>query len=164
MPKNIEIRVVDEAHPMMMRAKEYARAHSLDADTPTASVLVQNGVEISWGANGTDFHKRQENKELYGQSGCWRVVNKAPTGQQYDRCEGCSPKNHSEPRAIAAAHAKNEDLRGAELYLWGHWWCCESCCTAMAAAGITTVYILDTADMLFNDHHGGNILGRQFAV
>jgi len=86
-----------------------------------------------------------------------------PTGQQYELCEGCHPKNHSEPRAIADAKKNGHDTKGADLYLWGHWWACETCWQTMIAAGIKNFYLMEGSEKLFNKSHPKNIIGKQFA-
>lgn len=162
-PENIKLQFVNADNVWMQRAKEWARAHSLDKHAPNASVIVKDGVELAIGANGSTFHQQPENIAAYGQKGCRRVHIGARTGEQYEECEGCHPKNHGEPRALADATAKGVHVCGAELYMWGHWWCCRWCCEKMEAAGITTVYILDNADALFNAADPNNVLGKQFA-
>ena len=120
---------------------------------PGAAVLVKDGRMIGRGANGSDYH------ELHG---CERVKQGIPTGQGYELCEGCHPKNHSEPTAIANAEAHGEDTEAADLYLWGHWWFCEPCWNAIIAAGIREVYLLEGSEVFFNKAHPENIIGRQF--
>ena len=139
----------------MQAAKQYARAHSLDDTMPTGTILVKDGKIIGRGANGSDYHKTH---------GCERVRLNIPTGQGYELCEGCSPKNHSEPRAINDAKIHKFDTKGAEAYLWGHWWCCEPCWQSMVGAGITTVGLQDDANILFDKNHSDNIVGRQFSA
>jgi deoxycytidylate deaminase len=162
LPQNIELRFTNANHPMMLRAKEWARLHSLDKHAPNASVIVKDGVEIAIGANGSNFHQQPKNIAVYGPKGCRRVYIGAKTGEQYEECDGCHPKNHGEPRALADAAARGIDVHGAEVYMWGHWWCCKWCCEKMEAAGITAVYVLDNADILFNSKDPNNILGKQF--
>ena len=140
-------------NPFMQMAKDYAKAHALDSVMPTASVIVKNGEVIGRGANGSDFHKTHE---------CERVKQGIPTGQGYELCEGCHPKNHSEPRAIAQAISYKLKAEGSDLYLWGHWWCCEPCWNAIEAAGVKNVYLLEHSEVLFNKQHPDNIVGRQF--
>ena len=135
-------------------AKAYAREHSLDRVMPTASVIVKNDKVIAMGANGSDYHKTHE---------CERVKQNIPTGQGYELCEGCHPKNHGEPKAIAAAAKAGVNLAGADVYLWGHWWCCEPCWNSMISVGISKVYLLENSEVLFNKQHPDNIVGRQFA-
>jgi deoxycytidylate deaminase len=162
LPANIEIAYVDANNPFMIRAKEWARIHSLDKQQPNTSVIVKGGVELGIGANGSDFHSRPENIAQYGEKGCRRVFLKAPSGTMYEECEGCHPKNHGEARALLDAQEKGVDVTGAEIYMWGHWWCCESCCAAMEAVGIRKVYVTENADRDFNQKDPGNILGKQF--
>lgn len=153
-PKNRHIKYVSAEHPHMVAAKAHAREHSLDTTMPMGSVVVLDGVVLGWGANGSDYHKTHI---------CERVQQGVPTGQRYDLCEGCHPKNHSELRAITNATAKGHQLAGASLYLWGHWWACESCWEAIIAAGITDVFAVEGSERLFNRDHPDNIIGRQFA-
>jgi len=148
------IHYVPADNPYMQAAKAYARKHSLDKTMPNSSIIVLNGAVVGQGANGSDYHEKH---------GCERVRLGIPTGQGYELCEGCSPKNHGEPRAIANARKNGvTNLHGAELYLWGHWWCCEPCWNGMLAAGITEVYLLEDSEQLFNKESPNNIIGRQF--
>lgn len=153
LPAGRTIRYVGLDDAYMAAAKAFAAAESLDKAMPGAAVLVHNGRIIGRGANGSDYHD---------QHGCERIRQGIPTGQGYELCEGCHPKNHSEPSAIADAVAKGENTNGADLYLWGHWWFCEPCWNAMIAAGIRDVYLLEGSEVLFNKAHPDNIIGRQF--
>jgi len=144
---------VGSDNPHMLAAKAHAQANSLDATVPTGSVVVVGGTVVGCGANGSDYHKARQ---------CERVRLGVPSGQRYDLCEGCHPKNHSEPRAIADAHTKVKFLQGADLYLWGHWWVCKDCWEAIIAAGIENVYLMEGSEKLFNRDHPDSIIGRQF--
>lgn len=128
-------------NPFMREAKACARTRSLDKEHPTGAVLVKNGVIVGRGANGSDYHQAH---------GCERKHRSIPTGARYDLCEGCSPRNHSEPKAIADAQSRGVDTSGADLYLWGHWWCCKPCWDAMIAAGVKGVYLLEGSEKIFN--------------
>lgn len=154
MPAEGRIDYVPADNEYIQAAKQFSRANSLDKVMPTGTVLVKDGKIIGYGANGSDYHDKY---------GCERVRRGIPTGQGYELCEGCHPKNHSEPRAIADAKARGNDTNGAEAYLWGHYWCCESCWNAMLAAGVKQVYLQENADILFNKEAPGNIVGKQFA-
>src|SRR5690606_38080501 len=136
-----QILYVDESNPYMQAAKEFAEAHSLDSSMPTGSVVVKDGKIIGQGANGSKYHEEQ---------GCRRVELGIPTGQGYELCEGCHPKNHSEPKAIADALKHEDSLVGAELYLWGHWWCCEPCWNSMVENDIYTAKLLEGSEVIFN--------------
>lgn len=135
----------------MQEARAYALACSLDDAVKTGSIIVQNEHVIGRGANGSDYHKTH---------GCERVRLGVPTGTGYELCEGCHPKNHSELRAIADAKKSGHNTTGADLYLWGHWWCCEPCWNAIIDAGIENVYLLEGSERLFNKSSPDNILGR----
>lgn len=144
----------DMDSPFMQEAKKHAAKYSLDKAMPNASVIVLDDTIVGRAANGSDYHDTH---------GCERVRLNIPTGQSYELCEGCHPKNHSEPKSIADARANGHDPSGADLYLWGHWWCCEPCWQTILEAGIRKVYLLKNSEKLFNKAHPGNIVGRQFA-
>ena len=152
-PKGRRVFYVASDNEYMQFAKEYAREHSLDEVMPGAAVIVKNGEVIGSGANGSDYHKNNpcRRKEL----GC-------KTGEGYEFCEGCHPRNHSEPSAIRDAVDRGDSTLGADLYLWGHWWCCKPCWDAMEEAGIKDVYLLEDSEKLFNKEHPENIVGKQF--
>jgi deoxycytidylate deaminase len=137
----------------MKAAKEYARGNSLDRAMPNSTILVKDGEVIGRGANGSTYHDTH---------GCERVKLNIPTGEGYELCEGCHPKNHGEPKAILDAQKNGKDTTGADAYLWGHWWCCEPCWNAMIRAGIRNVYLLENSENLFNRSSPGNIIGHQF--
>lgn len=149
LPPGKTIYYVPKNNAYMGAARDYALAHSLDRAQPTGSAVVAGGTIIGLGANGSTFHNTQP---------CQRVVLGIPTGQGYDLCEGCHPKNHSEPRAIAAAHAAGFATKGAALYLWGHWWCCQPCWQAILGGGIARVYAQQRSEIDFNRTHPNNIL------
>jgi len=156
MPAEVNIVYVAANNPFMQQAKAYAQQFSLDKAMPNASVVVQNGKVIGRGANGGTYH------DLHG---CERVRLHIPTGQGYELCEGCHPKNHSEPKAVADAlkNTGKTRFKNADIYLWGHWWCCQPCWQAMLTQGITKVHLLEHSEELFNRDSPNNIIGRQFS-
>ncbi len=155
LPDGRSFKYVSIDNQFMRLARSYAMSNSVDDDTPTGSVIVKNQAIVGLGANGTDYHKKNV---------CVRVVKKIPTGQGYELCEGCNPKNHSEPRAIADAISKKHETKDADLYLWGHWWCCRWCWASIIEAGIKNVYLLEDSQKLFDDNSKENILGKQFKL
>jgi deoxycytidylate deaminase len=132
LPTGKEILYVEPDHEFMLLAKNVAKQGSLDLLHPTGAVLVKNGKPIGAGANGSVFHTHL---------GCVRKLLRVPTGKSYFLCGGCSPKNHAEQKAIKEAQSKKLSPKGADIYLWGHWWCCESCWQTMITAGIKNVYL-----------------------
>lgn len=151
LPEGRSIEYVSDDNAYMIRAREVAIEQSLDKALKTGAVVVSGEVIIGEGANGSTYHETNE---------CERVKQNIPTGQGYELCEGCHPKNHAEASAIEDAKAKGHeaDLEGSSLYLWGHWWCCEPCWNAMEAAGIARVYLLEKSETLFNREDPANIL------
>lgn len=153
LPEGRTILYVSEDNEFMQYAKQFAKENSLDKTMPNASVIVKDEKVIAAGANGSDYHENNV---------CERVKQNIPSGQGYELCEGCHPKNHGEPSAIRDAEAKGVDTNGADLYMWGHWWCCEPCWNEMIRAGIKDVYLLEGSEKLFDKNHPENIVGRQF--
>ena len=153
LPEGRTILYVPESNKFMQEAKKFAREHSLDKVMPNSSVIVKNGEIIARGANGSNYHDTHQ---------CERVKQNIPTGQGYELCEGCHPKNHGESSAIKNAKENNVDINGVDVYLWGHWWCCEPCWNAMIEAGIKNVYLMEGSEILFNRTKEGNIVGHQF--
>ncbi len=135
LPKDREILYVSEEHPFLQAAKETAITQSQDPAHPTGAVLVKGDEIIGRGANGNDHHEK---------NGCERKRQNIPTGEGYDLCMGCAPTSHAEQSAICDAKAQGHDTNGADCYLYGHWWACESCWNAMIAAGIRNVYLCES--------------------
>jgi len=155
LPEGREIKYVSANNVFIKLAKAYAEAQSLDKVMPGAAVVVYGDRVIGMGANGSDYHKIHK---------CERVVRGCKSGEGYELCEGCHPRNHSEATALAAASASypHFNMWKADLYLWGHWWFCEPCWEAMIKACVRDVYLLENSEVLFNKEHPNNIVGKQF--
>ena len=152
-PSGRAILYVPHENPFMVRAREIAKQYKSNLKHPAAAVVVKNQEIIGEGSIGNNpAHIK----------GCVRVTLDLPTGEGYELCEGCSEHYHSEPSAIRDAIANGNDTRGADLYLWGHWWCCGPCWEAMMEAGIKDVYLLEGSEKLFNKTSSDNIIGKQF--
>jgi deoxycytidylate deaminase len=130
------ISYVPEDNEFMQAAKKAAEELSLDKKHQTGVVIVKDSQILSQGANGSAFHKN---------FCCLRKLVKASTGKLYWLCPGCSPKNHAEQTAIRNAKKAGITVEGADLYLWGHWWCCEPCWNAMINANIKNVFLYEGA-------------------
>ena len=153
LPEGCNILYIEESNHFMQEAKKFAKENSLDKTVPTGAVIVKDNKIIGFGANGSDYHEK---------NGCYRVQNNIPTGQGYELCEGCSPKNHAEPKAIKNTIDKGFSPENTDLYLWGHWWCCKSCWEVMINSGIKNVYLLEGSEILFDKNNPNNIIGHQF--
>lgn len=153
LPQDREINYVPVTNEFIQEAYRFAREYALDKTMPGAAVVVKDGVVIGRGANGSTYH---------ADNVCERVVQGSKSGEGYDLCEGCHPKNHSEPSAIAQAKENDHDVSGADVYLWGHWWCCEPCWQTMIEHDIRDVYLVEGSEILFDKNHPDNIVGRQF--
>ncbi len=140
MPEERTILYVPENNEFMQAAKKAAEELSLDSKHQTGAVVVLNDEIIGRGANGSIYH---------AQYGCERKRKGIPTGESYELCEGCHPKNHAEPSSIRNTLETGNNPKNADLYLWGHWWCCEDCWNSMIEAKIRDVYLVEGAKERF---------------
>lgn len=135
-----EIALSYDDNQFMEAAEQFAATDSLDKNHPTGAALVKDGEILALGANGSRWHEEHMNDpELKDFAGCRRKLLGCPSGTGYEHCEGCSNANHAEVRAIRKAIENGFNPSGSTCYLWGHWWCCEPCATALVAAGIKQV-------------------------
>lgn len=154
------IKYVTADDRFMRAAASVCRELSTDHYHPTGAVLVKDDTVIARAASQSAL----KNKILLGlhrRGWCVRKLLKIPSGRKYWLCPGCaSAKNHAETLVIAAARRLGLETAGADIYLWGHWWCCEPCWRAMTKAGVRDVCLLEGSDRLFNPKHLGNIAGK----
>ena len=81
---------------------------------------------------------------------CLRRLLKVPSGKAYWLCPGCaSPEQHAEAQLIKKARKQNIDTRDADIYMYGHWWCCQDCWNKMIKAEIRNIYHPENAYNLF---------------
>lgn len=132
LPESREILYVAADNKFMQGAQKFAEENSQDSKFKTGAVIVQNGKIIGRGANGSNFHEK---------IGCVRKLFHVSTGKLYWLCPGCLPKNHAEQSAIKDVKSREISTKGADLYLWGHWWCCQNCWEKMIEANIKNVYL-----------------------
>ncbi len=137
LPAGRELLYAEEGDRFMMEAKKAAEELSSDLGHPTGAVIVRDGEILARGANISPYHEEH---------GCRRKELGTPTGKQYELCPGCHPRNHAEQ--VAISHVQ-EGCKNADLYLWGHWWCCEGCWAKMIEAGIRNVYLVTGAEEKF---------------
>lgn len=132
LPEGRELQFLDSDNEFIQAAKTCALEESLDKSHPTGAVVVQGGVIIGKGANGSSFHE---------DFGCPRKVLKIKSGTGYWMCSGCSTKNHAEQKALRDCVQNGKDPKGADVYLWGHSYCCKWCWAGMAKAGVKNVFL-----------------------
>jgi deoxycytidylate deaminase len=139
LPEGREIKFVNLNHPWMQAAKKTCDQHSACSWWPTGAVVVKNNQIIGAGANSGVF-----------QPVCPRVEHQCESGTGYHFCqEKCQQIGHSEITSIDNALTLGQDPQGADLYLYGHWWCCEPCWNHMIKHGIANVYLLKNAHLIF---------------
>lgn len=156
MPDGRDILFVASDNPFMREAKVFAEENSTDLNHSTGAVVVLDDEIIGRAANQSAL-KNKKLLELHKNGLCVRKMLKIPSGQKYWLCPGCaSHRNHAEWGAVRdalknqeAASGKNGSIAGANLYLYGHWWCCKPCWDKMIAAGIKNVYVIDGAYGMF---------------
>ncbi len=160
LPSNREIKFVPVDNQFMREAKAVCQKLSTDMFHPTGAVVVKGNAIIGVGANQSGYkHKFLIN--MHQKWMCFRRWLKIKSGTHYWVCPGCSThKQHAEGRAVRDAIAKNADISGSDLYLWGHWWCCQPCWDAMINAGVKDVYLLENSVELFNRSNPNNIIGK----
>jgi len=123
-----------------MLAAKKAAEHEGCAKQTTGAVIVKDGKIVSVGTNAG-----------IKVSVCPRVLRGSKTGTDYHFCsEVCKQEGHAEKTACLNAKKKRIDVNGGDLYLWGHWWCCEPCWNAMIESGINNVYLEKDAHEKFN--------------
>lgn len=149
LPEGRTIKYAAADNPFMKEAERVRNTMSTDLYHPTGAVVVKDGMIIGRGANQSAL-KNKKLLEFHKNVFCLRRLFKVPSGQKYWACPGCSSsRHHAEPRAIKDALKKNASIEGADLYLYGHWWCCEPCWKAMIKAGIKHVYLVEKATEKF---------------
>lgn len=141
LPPNRLIKYVPADNIFMIEAKKLA-----DASTcffiKTGAVIVLNNQIISRGSN----------TGLVKVNTCPRQERQVATGTHYEFCqEICGQEGHAEITAVKNAEKNRTETTNADLYLYGHWWCCEPCWAAMISAGIKDVYLVEGATELFNN-------------
>lgn len=138
LPKGRKIILVKSDNKFMQEATRMLGQTGC-AKQPTGAVIVKNGEILGRGANAGKLVEV-----------CPRVLESCPTGVGYHLCkEVCEQVGHAEVSAIKDAKASGHDLRGASLYLDGHWWCCEACWGAMIEEGIAKVFLRNDSVVLY---------------
>ena len=153
LPNNRSILYVSKDNEYIKKAEDFAKNESSDSKHKTGAVVVKGGVIVGYGTNQTALNKKNKiNDFLKNQHSklCIRRVFKIKSGEKYWLCPGCaSPSEHAEQRAIRDALRSESSISGADLYLWGHWWCCKPCWDSIIKAEIKNVFLLEDSENLF---------------
>lgn len=127
------------ADNIFMRRAAAALSQSGCAKQATGAVIVRDNTVIG---SGTNAGKRVEV--------CPRDLQGFKTGEGYHLCrEICLQQGHAEVMAIRNAKSFGHQTAGADLYLDGHWWCCQNCWLEMIAAGINRVFLREDSVKLY---------------
>lgn len=150
LPEGRKIKYVSVEDRFMLEAKKAQETLSNEANHPTGSIVVLNDEIVGRAGNRAPLGDIELINNLHKNGWCVRKIFKVPTGHGYWMCPGCANhSDHSEQRAVVSALKTKGDISGADLYLYGHWWCCQPCWEKMISAGIRDVYLLDTSVELF---------------
>lgn len=143
LPEEKVIKFVPKNNKFIQEAKKMADKYTGCSWWPTGAVVVMNGKIIGRGSNPAG-------KLVVP---CPRWEQQCPTGTGYNLCNEVCKRvglSHSEINAVEDALKRHKDIKGADLYLFGHWWCCKDCWDTMIKAGIENVYLLKNADKIFD--------------
>lgn len=142
LPSDRAFRFVPGDHPFMRLAQEARELCSGDPLFLVGVVLVRDGVVLARAGNG--YNRGTGTVHV-----CPRIVLECPSGTGYDLCDLHDASGHAEPMLMAAAKEQGIDPLGCDVYLYGHWWCCEPCWKVMIAHGIRDVYLVENAHVEF---------------
>lgn len=143
MPEGKQLQYVPFDHPLMIAAAAARKECAGDSLYPVGVVLVRDAEILARAGNG--FSRGGGKKHV-----CPRVVLDCPSGQGYELCSLHDPAGHAEAMLIQIAREQGIDPAGCDIYMFGHWWCCEDCWNVMIAAGIRDEYVVDDAHERFS--------------
>lgn len=142
LPPNKTFKFVPADNPFMLEAKKAQETLAGDPSYPVGIVLVKDGQVIARAGNGYNQGRQPHI--------CPRIVLECPSGTGYDLCDLHLSPGHAEPMVVEQARQLGVDTVGADSYMYGHWWCCESCWDSLLGAGVRDVYLVDNAHELFH--------------
>src|SRR3989339_1067390 len=136
LPEGRMFRFVNAENVFMNEARKTREQNAGDTLYPVGCVLVQAGQVVARAGNG--FNRGSQTVHV-----CPRVVEGCPSGTGYDLCALHDAPGHAESMLVRMAKEMRIDVHGADVYLYGHWWCCEPCWKAMIDARVRDVYLLE---------------------
>lgn len=143
LPEGKEIKHASLSDSFMTAAKEAQETLAGDQLYPIGLVYVRDGEILARGGNG--FAKGSNYIHI-----CPRIVHECKSGEGYDLCHHHDPDGHSEAMGIKDAQSRGVDLKGADAYMYGHYWACKPCWDKMLSAGIRDLYVLENAEEVFS--------------
>lgn len=149
LPEGRIIKHVPVTDKFMIEAQRAQKELSTEKNYSTGAVVVLDSKIIGRAGNQAAI-KNKKLQEFHRTKLCLRKLFRIPSGQKYWVCPGCAKhKHHAEWGAVRDAVRSNGNIAGADLYLYGHWWCCKPCWEAMIKTGIRDVYLVEGAFELF---------------
>ncbi len=137
MPEDKHVLYVDLDNEFMLEAKKLIKGGAC-AKQPAGAVIVKDGKIIGRGTNAG---------KLMNECARWGSA----TGQNYHLCkEVCHQEGHAEDMAVRDAIKNKFNCEGADIYMYGHWYCCKPCWDIMNEHKIANVYLLYNSWNLFN--------------
>lgn len=143
MPSDRHLKYVPHDNPFMLVAAKARAEQSGDPLYPVGIAIVRDGQVLVIAGNG--FSRGAGTVHI-----CPRIVLECPSGTGYDLCTLHDAPGHAEQMAVKTATEQGIDLTGADAYMYGHWWACEPCWTALINAGIRDLYVTDDAHERFS--------------
>lgn len=141
MPEGHQLKYASVDDPFMIEAAKAQEELAGDPSYPVGIVLVKEGRVVARAGNGFS-----RGRQVHV---CPRLVLECPTGIGYDLCDLHEAPGHAESQVLKVAREAGIDPQGSDLYLYGHWWACEPCWTALLEAGIRDLYVTDDANERF---------------
>lgn len=142
MPEGYQLKYASVDDPFMIEAAKAQEECAGDPLYPVGIVLVRDGEVVVRAGNG--FNRGRQGHV------CPRLVMECPTGIGYDLCDLHEAPGHAESQVLKVARKTGIDPQGGDLYLYGHWWCCEPCWEEMIKTGVRDVYVVDDAHERFS--------------
>jgi deoxycytidylate deaminase len=143
MPPDRHLKYVPADDPFMLEAAGARRDCSGDPLFPVGAVLVIGDRVVARAGNGFSRGPGEPHQ-------CPRLLAGCKSGEGYELCHLHDAEGHAEPMLMKAARDAGIDPTGGDVYMFGHWWCCEPCWKSMIDAGVRDVYVTDDAHERFS--------------
>jgi deoxycytidylate deaminase len=148
---------IEDNNEYIEAARKAAIDLSLTSVFPIGMVAEKNGQIIARSGNGNGYHENNLNAPGHKKGCIRRYLNdereakgleKFKSGEGFELCPGCHTDNHAEANLIRESKKNNtyDSLNGANVYMYGHFWCCKDCWQKMIGAGIKNVFLPKMAD------------------